>query len=142
MDPDGDSPTTALLDPDHQIPTTLTFYRDDGTTDMNPLIFKVGETGPLAMTLAGVNGTVEDLTGAGSVVLNVVSTNGTVLVSARALTIVSATTGSVSWTRTAPDVATAGDYLAEVTVVRSDATTGKFPDQANGAPITILPGLV
>jgi hypothetical protein len=142
LDPDGDSPTTLLLDPDGSIGTTLTFYRDDGTTEMNPLLFKVGETGALAMTLAGVNGTVEDLTGNQSVVLNVVSTNGTVLVAARALTVVSAADGQVSWTRTAPDVATAGDYLAEVTVVRSDSTTGKFPDQANGAPMTILPGLV
>lgn len=142
MDPDGSIATAVSLDPDGQIPTTLILYRDDGTTEMNPLVFKQGETGALAMTLAGVNGTIEDLTGAGSVVLNVVATNGTVLVAARALTIVSASTGRVSWTRTAPDVAAAGDYLAEVTVVRSDLTTGKFPDQSNGAPMTILPGLV
>ncbi len=131
------SPTRLTIDVTN---TLLGFVGEDGTAMSTPLLFAVGETGPLTVTCMGIDGTVEDLSTAASVTLRVTNRNGTVVVNGVTLTSPTAL-GTAVWTRTAPQVATAGDYLAQVTVVRGDAgaTVGRYPDGQVGVPITILP---
>lgn len=120
--------------------TSLIFVTSAGAIVPSPDSFTVGTTGAYRMLLVGSDGTREDVTLASSVTLRVVSTQGNVVVNAVALDLVTPAQGVVSWNRLSAQVANAGDYLAQVTVVRSDGSVGFFPDDSRAASpaITML----
>ena len=119
------------------IATELGFLALDGELMSTPLRFARTETGPITVLCSYVDGTVENLSTASSATLKLVKSDGTVAVNGVALTsLTSAGTGI--WTRLTAQVASAGDYLAQVTVTRADSSIGIFPDAQTGIPVTIL----
>lgn len=131
---------TTLLTYTESLATQLTWISDQGTEMATPLTFSRTETGPITLKCTGADGTPEDLSTASSVTLTVAGTNGTKIVNAVSLTSLT-DTGTGVWTRTSPQTATAGDYVAQVTVIRSNTTTGVYPNATTlpGMPMTILP---
>lgn len=121
------------------VSTTFTWIAEDGTEMATPLIFSRTETGPVTLKLTGADGTPEDLSTAASATLTVATLSGTKIVNAVALTsLTSAGTGV--WTRQSSETATAGDYWAQVKVVRADSSIGQYPNSQPqpGFPVTIL----
>lgn len=118
--------------------TALAFLGDDGFDMSTPLIFTQNETGPITLSFTGADGSAEDLSTAQSVTFTMqnVATNA---VPANAVSLTSpSSSGTAVWTRLLAQVATAGDYLGQGKVVRSDGTVGYYPDGQRGMAITIL----
>lgn len=104
-----------------------------------PLVMTAGETGPITFALEGADGTRQDVTGA-TVTLRVVDQNGTAAVNNVALTLSDAANGEVTWTRTALQTVTAGDYKYQIKAILADLSVVYFPDGSPlpGSPLTIL----
>lgn len=131
------APTRVSFDP---INTSLLYLSDSGDVMAQPLVMSAGETGPITFALEGADGTRQDVTGA-SVTLRVVQIpTGTVVVNAVALTLSDSANGEVTWTRTALQTATAGDYMYQIKAVLADASILYFPDGSPlpGSPLTML----
>lgn len=131
------APTLLAHDP---VNTGLAAFDAEGFEMATPLTFTQGETGAITFRLTGADGTPENLTTASSVTLRITDYAGNPIVNAVALTSLTSD-GTGVWTRTGPQVATPGDYRMQITVVRADGTTGRYPDGQFGSPLTILPAV-
>lgn len=131
------APTRVSWDP---INTALLYLSDRGDVMAQPLVMTAGETGPITFALEGADGTRQDVTGAAVTLRVVQPSTGTVVVNAVAMTLSDAANGEVTWTRTALQTATAGDYMYQIKAVLADASVVFFPDgnALPGSPLTIF----
>lgn len=139
LDFEGIVPTLLAFDP---VETFLTFETADGAVMSTPLVFTATETGPITLRLTGADGSVPDLTTAQTVTFSLQNQAGTLVVSAVALTSLTAA-GTGVWTRTTLQVATSGDYIGQAKVVDSGGNIAFYPDAKgqggfSGSAITML----
>ena len=94
-----------------------------------PFYLKTGDTSPaLSVTLKDADGNAVDLTGA-TVVFNMNNEDDEQVIDRGACTILVAASGTVKYSWSAADTATAGYYTAEFEVTYSDTTVETFPNR-------------
>lgn len=99
---------------------------------------KQNDTSPAwQVTLKDAAGNAVDVTGA-TVVFSMEDAFGTAKINEAAATIVTAASGVVSYSWSAGDTDTAGDFFGEFEVTYADSTVETFPNSAKGEPVRIV----
>lgn len=122
--------------------TQLAFFTTEGIHMATPLVLTATETGPITLRLTGSDGSTPDLTSMATVTFSLMNVHGTLVASNVALTDLT-TDGEGTWTRTALQVASPGNYLGQAKTVDSNGYVAFYPDSIghggfSGAMITLL----